>query len=210
MDSIICTYVIEDTHFSEPEGLALAGSMGAKWYFEKKSDPLYDEWITSGYRKHFRRAKPSAFNKLIQDTPGALISSSISRLWASNLMRSEDISSSIRRLQMSNFTLDASQITDNAFALVEVVVNNQLEMSFGKAAAAAAHATQNLAVLLEVTNSTLLDPWRKSGFAITASRGVIVDRATPFGSVQDFGLTEVPAGSTTAQAFITDSYFKDN
>lgn len=202
MDPIVCTYIIEDSGFSEPEGLALAGSMGAYWLSANKHDPLLEEWMTSGYRKHFRRAKPVAFEKLLTEIPGTVFSHNNTRLWASKLTRSEAIPKLIKRLQMSNFTFTDGGALETSTALVKVIVNESLAMSFGKAAVAAAHSTQNLSLLLESDYPELLDIWRNSGYSTLTSRGSFEVTSNPMGSVQDFGLTEVPAGSTTAQAFI--------
>lgn len=201
MDPIVCTYVIEDTHFSESEGLSLAGTMRASWVIEQKSDPLYGSWLDSGYRKHFRRAKTAAFEKLIEEIPGMVLSSPHTRLWASPLMGTEELPKLIKRLQMSNFTLTPN-IAVTELAPVGVVVNSELSMSFGKAAAGAAHAAQNLAIELERSYPALLDIWAKAHFATTASSGELIERDSISASVQDLGLTQVPAGSITAQAFI--------
>lgn len=209
MDPIVCTYVIEDTSFSESEGFSLSASMGAHWLVENSEDPLYSEWLDSGYRKHFRRAKTAAFEKLIAELPGTILVGETTRLWASSLMRSEAIPKSVKRLQMSNFTLALNKSEEEKEALVRVAINSELEMSFGKAAVAAAHAAQNLAIGLKAIQPASLDIWKGTGYANIATRGTIVKRSTLTGSVQDFGLTEVPAGSTTAQAFLIDRYIKE-
>jgi peptidyl-tRNA hydrolase len=208
-DPIVCTYVLEESGYTENSGLALAATMGADWLHFNQNDPLFEEWLASGYRKHFRRAKPAVFQRLIEDFPGTVRSAGGSaRLWASPLTRSEEIPKFVKRLQMSNFSF-ADSALEYRQAPVTVRVNEKLEMSFGKAAVAAAHASQNLALKLKAEDSALLDIWRSTGYAVEASRGPFVETTNPTGVVEDFGITEVPAGSITAQASVTDSFITE-
>lgn len=205
MEPIVCTYIIEDTGFSEAEGLSLSASMGAYWLALNRKDLLVDEWLNSGYRKHMRRAKSSVFEKLMGEHRFTVLSGPTTRIAALQLMRAEAIDKSIRRLQMSNFSLSEAVKTPLLQALVEIVVNSELAMSFGKASVAAAHASQNLALELEILNPAFLDIWQRQGYTSRASYGLIEERNTLNSFVRDSGLTEVPEGSITAQAFISES-----
>lgn len=205
MDPIIATYVIEETGFSEPRGLSLAATMGAHWLNANENDPLLEEWLASGYRKHFRRAKTSVFERLISEVPGVVTFDGKTRLWASTLTRSEDTPKLVKRLQMSNFTLSEAEVDpDSDESPVQVIVNDELGMSFGKAAVAAAHASQNLALLLKAESPQRHDIWREMGYRTVVSRGKFSEDHVFIATVEDFGLTEVAAGSVTAQAFIID------
>lgn len=201
VDPLLCTYVIEESGFTEAQGLDLAASMGAYWLESNKDAPLLHEWLDSGHRKHFRRAKPNVFEKLQSELPSVVLEQSGLRLWASPLTRFSEIPKIVKKLQMSNFSF----VEDNSYiskGLVTVRVNETLEMSFGKAAVAAAHATQELVRRLEVEDSNLLDIWKRTGYSTTVARGNLIEVSGFQSAIEDFGLTEVPAGSITAQAFL--------
>jgi len=205
MDPIVCTYVVEEPIFSEAAGFKLAAAMGSKWLETNAEDPLLAEWLDSGYRKHLRRAKASVFKRLIEEIPGTVVTDDRgARLWASPLTRATKIPNLVKRLQMSNFSfrtvepLTSLMLQDDS---VQIVVDRNLDMSFGKAGIAVAHASQNLTLALRELDPTSLDIWRSRGYPVLPFRGEFLKGDEPTAIVEDHGLTEVEAGAITAKAF---------
>jgi len=206
LDPLLCTYVIEETPPSDEwyafeEGVALAGVMGAQWISEHVESPTEElnEWLSQGYRKHLRRAKTKDFDKLVDEVPGLILEGSYGRLFASVLHRKSTAPKTLNRLQLSGFKVSERRAKLPA-APLEIMVNESLSMSFGKAAVAAAHAAQNIFLKYHSEPTPSFDNWINHGFSATASQGLVEPSSVQYAQVEDFGLTEVPAGSITALA----------
>ncbi len=206
LDPLICTYVIEEAQPNEEwyafeEGVSLAGVMGAQWIADRivASDHNLDSWLANGYRKHLRRAKTKDFDRLVEEVPGAVISGSYGRLFASELHRKSETSRIVNKLQLSGFKVSERKAKQYA-APAEITVNEELSMSFGKASIASAHAAQNLFLRYHETPSVAFTNWLNHGFASKAAQGIVEPSSVQYAQVEDFGLTEVAAGSITALA----------
>lgn len=224
-DPYVVTYIFEEPsdasvkwHTLE-QGASFAAQISAKWVSknrEKLGEPAFTQWLSSGYRKHARRAKTKDFEaavELLESTPleGVVLHTPNGRIFVSLPLLNSEIPSKVKKLQMSNFKVSEVPYSAN-YSPVVVIVNAELNMSFGKAVIAAAHASQ-LLILEEIPkNDKILSEWELLNFAnevrVDSLPSDLVEHY--YAVVRDFGLTEVPEGSITATAHVRPEYLEGN
>lgn len=204
-DPLLVTYVIEESYgpngewYSLEEAAELSGLLSALWTIRKIHEypPEFDEWISSGYRKHLRRAKPADFEKLIAAEPGHVVQGEHGRLYASNIHRKSETSKLVSRLQLSGFKPQEKGREPFA-SMVKVILNQELSMSFGKAVIASAHAVQLMTLRQLSEDQELLNAWAEDDYFLRAVVAPVPDDESNYVKVVDHGLTEVASGSVTA------------
>lgn len=210
VDPLLVTYVIEEASgeseewYSTEEAAELSALASADWLLEH-SDPSplnFDSWLASGFRKHLRRAKPAQFEKLIAEVKGSVIAGPYGRLFVSEIHRRSETPKLISKLQLSGFKPREKQSGSASDSRVEIILNESLGMSFGKAVIASAHAAQQLALTLMSEDIENLNSWAMNGFETNVSFGNPYPSSVKYALIEDHGLTEVPAGSITALAQI--------
>lgn len=202
MGTVLKTYLVEDTTLPELQVLSALATVGALQATESTTSPLADQWYNTGYRKHLRRAKTGQLARVEEELSGKSYDIDGVRVWVSEISEQDDIPNMIRRQQLSGFKFDQSKFLSSA--PVTVRINDDLGMSFGKAGVAAAHAGQLLVLKLAAGDSPAFDMWMQAGFKTQAEYGAIDVVNFTGATVEDYGLTEVPEGSLTAQAFIAN------
>jgi hypothetical protein len=208
IDPLLVTYVIEESSgegeewYSTEEAAELSALASAVWLLEHIDRyPLnFDPWLASGFRKHLRRAKPAQFEKLIAEVKGSVTPGPYGRIFVSEIHGKSDTPKLISKLQLSGFKPQERQREDEEERAVEIVLNDSLDMSFGKAVIASAHAAQQLALSLMSEDFEYLNSWAIDGFETNVSFGNPSPSSVKYALIEDHGLTEVPAGSITALA----------
>lgn len=207
-DAILSTFVIEErlgsdgSWYSTEEAAELAARLSIRLYVEILSQDLelFPEWIASGHRKHLRRAKTSQFEKVIREVPGVVIDGPHGRMFASALHRKGETPALISKLQLSHFKESIKDHSVSSRTLVEVVLNDKLGMSFGKAVIAAAHVAQSIFFSLRESEETeRLQRWAEDDYHVSVRWGDAANIVSD-ARIVDHGLTEVPTGSVTAIA----------
>jgi len=207
-DVILSTFIIEErlgsdgSWYSTEEAAELAARLSIRLYVELLSQDLelFPEWLTSGHRKHLRRAKPAQFEKVIREVPGVVIDGPHGRMFASALHRKDETPALISKLQLSHFKESVKELLERPHALVEVVLNDKLGMSFGKAVIAAAHVSQSIFFALREHGETeQLQRWAEDDYRVSVSWGDAANIDSD-ARIVDHGLTEVPTGSVTTIA----------
>lgn len=209
IDPLLVTYVIEEAFsengewYSTLEAAELSAHGSVLWLLQNidRYPATFQPWIESGYRKHLRRAKPAQFEKMISELEGLVVSGPYGRLFISEIHTKNETPKILSKLQLSGFK--AQEKNDSVIdseALVNVILNDDLGMSFGKAVIAAAHAAQQLALLLASETPEEFNGWAVNGYLVKASFGTPVSSSVKYARIEDHGLTEVPAGSITALA----------
>lgn len=205
MEPILCTFILEEGDYTEQQAFQAVALAAVLWLDDEHDHALLEEWFATGHRKHLRRAKPAQFERVLNEVDGGALFADTDgpRVWVSKLHRANETPKLVARQQLSGFKFTAAGEPDQT-AAVQVRLNPDLSMSFGKAAVATAHAVQNLSIKLAEEADELLDIWAEDELTIAVERGDFAARPEFAVAIQDHGLTEVPAGSVTAQAFFVD------
>lgn len=189
---------------SHEEAIRAVAESSVRAWLQSQDDPAWAAWLSGPFVKSVRRAKAGAFWKLAEDDADnhALVQVGDAAAIAYTPTRYADMNPVIAKLQVSGTDFQRAGWTDpEQSSHVWVVMNDDLGMSTGKAAAQAAHAL--FAYALQTDRD--LDPhWQDTitGFHLT---GVSRDKfaaLSPTATVliQDAGRTEVEPGSATALA----------
>jgi len=205
MEPILCTFLLEEGDYTEQQAFQAVATAASLWLGDEHDTSLLKEWFKTGHRKHLRRAKPNQFARVLAEVDGGglFAQSPGPRVWVSDLHRADETPKLLARQQLSGFKFTELGDADSN-APVQVRINPELSMSFGKAAIATAHAVQNLTLKLAEEADGLLDIWAENELSVAVKRAPFEERPEFAVTIHDHGLTEVPAGSITAQAFFVD------
>ena len=165
----------------------------------------YTTWVDSQMRKVARRARGSHWTAT-EGLAGveARERSAAARVFVPSPL--DDVDPLIRRLQVggTDAPADTPEAEADASSAVILLVDGELEMSAGKAAAQAGHA---IMLLLAVLDESRVSRWIEDGMPIEARRAVRDDWARAqsavaegkpgYAGVRDAGYTEVAPGSLT-------------
>ncbi|MDF2498280.1 peptidyl-tRNA hydrolase [Arthrobacter koreensis] len=172
-------------------------------FARRESDEQWADWMAGRFTKTVRRAGPKPFAKLTADAPSGTVVVGKAAAAAFEPQRYEDMPRALRSLQVSGTQLPAGAPVAARPGSPLIVLNQELKMSTGKAAAQAAHAL--LAWYLE------LGPEEAAAFAANPDAAATEVPAARFGELRlgrgagplivDAGLTEIDPGSATA--FVT-------
>lgn len=182
------------------DAVAAAAVAGVLAYAQRTADEAWEDWVSGRFTKSVRRAGPKVFAKLCAQAPSGIVRIGRAEAAAFEPQRYEDMPRALRALQVSGTQLPDDDPAPASAEAALIVVNQDLAMSTGKAAAQAAHAL--LAWYLE------LDPARQQDWAArpaAAVREVPEARFAALGSqagagplIVDAGLTEIDPGTPTA------------
>lgn len=175
---------------------------GGQWHEE------YTLWVDSQMRKVARRARGGHW-KATETLEGveARDGDAVARVFVPSIMDSVD--PLIQRLQVggTDAPSDAGDAAAEGTSGVILLVDKQLEMTAGKAAAQAGHA---IMLLLAVCERERVDAWIREGMPITVhgaspeewakAQAGVAARAPGYAGVRDAGYTEVAPGSLTVIA----------
>lgn len=159
----------------------------------------YSRWMDGRIRKILRRAKNSAWEAVqAEDGETYEVDGVTIRVMTPSAM--DAIPRAVSKCQVSNLaTIEDKVATHGALSpFLKIYTNRSLNMSAPKAAVAAAHVAQLMAMKLTEED---YDAWKTASFPLTVSSlGEITDFIESVSSVavHDAGLTEVIPGSITA------------
>lgn len=169
-------------------------------FTHRNSDDAWLDWVRGRFTKTVRRAGPKPFAKLTAGAPSGTVVIGKAEAAAFEPQRYADMPRALRSLQVSGTQLPAAEPAPAQPGAPLIVLNEDLAMSTGKAAAQAAHAL--LAWYLE------LAPEQAAGFAecpaalvaeLPGERFRELARHPGNGPlIVDAGLTEIDPGSSTA------------
>ena len=164
-------------------------------------------WCSARIRKIVKRAHGSKWEKAYAligaDIPGEVAECGDAAVACFVPMKASEQPPEIRKLQVSGLDLarDLDRV-DQPLPYLSIVLEQDLDMSSGKAIAQACHAAQLAFRYLEDAGD---QTWKASGFKTSVSRGdvksAVEEHACPV-IVRDAGFTEIPAGSVTAAAYL--------
>lgn len=159
----------------------------------------YQRWMDGRIRKILRRAKNSGWDA-VQEVDGETYEVDGVSIRVLTPTAMDAIPRPVAKCQVSHLTtLENTVATHGSDAPhLKIYTNRSLNMSAPKAAVAAAHVSQLMAMKLTDED---YEAWKASSFALTVSSlGEITDFVESVSSVavHDAGLTEVVPGSITA------------
>lgn len=182
------------------------------------------QWCSSRIRKVVKRASGAKWDRLVSEamTPlddegaeathpfhGAILVSDVGPTAASAIvfvpMRASSQPKSLRRLQVSGLELDRTvwKVPPKG-PVLRVVIDENVEMTSGKALAQAGHAVQ---LAFRYLGDDAYCRWADAGFHVDVSYGDVEGMSmamTPDVIVTDAGFTEVRAGTRTCAAWLAD------
>ena len=164
-------------------------------------------WCSARIRKIVKRAHGSKWDKACAligaGIPGEVAECGDAAVACFVPMKASEQPPEIRKLQLSGFDLDRDlDQVDQPLPYLSIVLEQDLDMSSGKAIAQACHAAQ---LAFRYLDDAEYEMWKASGFKTAVRRAdvekVISEHACPV-VVRDAGFTEIPAGSVTAAAYL--------
>lgn len=165
--------------------------------------PAFDRWLAGRIRKHVRRARASAWDK-VQDLPGVTVEHDGVQVRAFVPGPVDQNPPALAKLQMSGTNLDDTDTRPHAEPVLNgpviVALSTNPYLPFGKAAAAAAHAAQLTAQTMPVERLSI---WAQVGYPLVVTHPRPEDWSTCLNDpvvITDAGLTVVAPGTVTATA----------
>ena len=169
-------------------------------YARRDGDEAWEEWVHGRFTKTVRRAGPKPFAKLSPGAQSGTVVIGKAEAAAFEPQRYEDMPRALRSLQVSGTQLPAGEPMPADPGNPLVVLNQDLAMSTGRAAAQAAHAL--LAWYLTLAPEQAVAFASDPGAAVTEVRaGLFRELSSSHGAgplIVDAGLTEIDPGSATA------------
>ena len=169
-------------------------------YARRETGDAWDEWVQGRFTKTVRRASPKAFAKLSAGAPSGKVVVGLAEAAAFEPQRYEDMPRALRSLQVSGTQLPAGKPVPAGPGKPLIVLNQDLDMSTGKAAAQAAHALLAWYLTLGTVQACAYaaDPGA-AVIEVPAERFRELAAAPEAGPlIVDAGLTEIDPGSATA------------
>ena len=182
------------------DAVAAAATAGVLAYANRIGEEAWADWVTGRFTKTVRRAGPKPFAKLSAQAPSGVVQIGTAEAAAFEPQRYAEMPRALRALQVSGTHLPDTEPAAVVPGTPVIILNRDLSMSTGKAAAQAAHAL--LAWFLE------LDAGQQQAWA---ARPGAAAQEVPKRSFQalyrkpgagplivDAGLTEIDPGTATA------------
>lgn len=190
----------DGSHLGVIESAAKASTLALA---KNPSDPSWRAWLAGQFTKTVRRVKPTVLAQvealgatLVTESSGAVAAALPPSLYA-------DLPKAAARAQVQGLQRDLPEPSWQPSSGLWVVLNADLGMSTGKAAAQAAHALMAAAVEFSgLDPAALRAAAQQARFAWVASRTfeTLAQRAEVV--IADAGHTEVAAGTRTALALV--------
>lgn len=201
---VMVLLVDRDRPAPESDGIAAVALASVLAYAADPSHPDWQRWLSGPVTKSVRRADAKTYAKTAQAHPEAIeATQGRGRALALPPLPMDGLPKTLARLQVSGTQLSAGAAEPAADGLPMIVLNQDLGMSTGKAAAQAAHAL--FAWVLELE----LEPqrgaaWLRAGPQVGISwrgeaellAGTVLPGAGPL--IRDAGHTEIAPESATA------------
>lgn len=182
------------------DAIAAAAVASVLAYANRTGDEAWEDWVAGRFTKTVRRAGPKPFAKLCAQALSGVVQIGMAEAVAFEPQRYEDMPRALRALQVSGTQLPDTEPAPVAPGSPVIILNRDLSMSTGKAAAQAAHAL--LAWFLE------LDAGQKQAWAARPGAAVEEVSKRSFSALHgrrgsgplivDAGLTEIDPGTPTA------------
>lgn len=199
--------VAHDAPTRTPEHLAAAVAAAvANHLYSLPAELLadVDAWARTGSRKVVRHARGSRWDRAVEGAAGFHTADVFDGIAIRVLSPApiDNLPAGIRRCQVSGHKvdLDAPAVPPGHYT-IHVVLNEDLEMSPGKGAAAAAHVAQAALSHLSPEAAKL---WASDDFSVQVTTGPLP--ADPTVAIADNGHTEVAPGSITAALPVLPSW----
>ena len=206
----IVLLVDKETPASHADAVAAAALACVRSFATRRDDAAWEAWIAGRFTKTVRRANPKTFAKLAAAAHGGVSTVGRARAVAFEPVSYADMPRAVRSLQVSGTELPPDPPASVPEGAPVIVLNADLGMSTGKAAAQAAHAL--LAWYLQAVdhagagNST--DYRFPTAPAVPVAAAVIELPSARFAAlaaepgsgplIVDAGLTEIDPGTATA------------
>lgn len=186
----------------EPDGIAAVALASVLARAADPFNPAWERWLSGPVTKSVRRADARTYAKTASAHPEA-IEATHGRAAAMALppLSMDVLPKTLARLQVSGTQLPAGTAEPVSGGMPAIVLNQDLEMSTGKAAAQAAHAL--FAWVLELGPERSAD-WLQTGQELSvrwSGEAELLACAAAAGSgplIRDAGHTEIAPGSATA------------
>lgn len=199
MTQVIVLLVDRENPSDDREGIAAVAYAAARAHWATPDDPAWRVWMEEAMAKTVRRADAKTFEKLLRDFGDEAFHDQVGDAEALAFVPqpNDTLPKVIKRLQVSGTNLPRLDIVpESDDSVVEVLLNADLHMSTGKAAAQAAHA-----FVIRGWSPQLVDGAPRIRFAPAAE----LERAATEMSgnvIEDAGRTEIEPGSMTAVAYV--------
>ena len=199
---VLVLLVDRDRPAPEPDGIAAVALASVLAYAADPSHPDWQRWLSGPVTKSVRRADAKMYAKTSHAHPEAVeATQGRGRALALPPLPMDDLPKTLARLQVSGTQLPAEMGKPAADGLTMIVLNQDLGMSTGKAAAQAAHSLFAWVVELEPQRGA---GWLQAGPGLCISwreeaeflAGAALPGAGPL--IRDAGRTEIAPGSATA------------
>lgn len=183
------------------DAVAAAAIASVCAYAHTPDSPAWDNWLYGRFTKTVRRAGPVVFDRLAAAAPSGRVAVGSARALAYEPVSYDGMPRNLAKLQVSGTQLpDADPVPAPEGAPV-ILLNEDLQMSTGKASAQAAHAL--LSWYLQLSPSQRRD-WHDAGRPASVcfiSGEQFRERAEAQGSgplIVDAGMTEIAPDTATA------------
>lgn len=156
----------------------------------------WNEWLVGAFAKTVRRADRKSFSRVRDEFEGTQVSVGTAEALAFAPLRAHDMPKQLAKLQVSGTKLPAGIPSPATGGGPSILLNSDLGMSTGKAAAQAAHALFAWHLLSggETSAATVRYVTRDEIDAARAAHPAAV-------AIEDAGRTEIAPGSLTAVCF---------
>ena len=183
------------------DAVAAAAVASVRAYAAAPDSEAWENWLYGRFTKTVRRANPSAFERLAGEAQSGPVTVGRAKAAAFEPVRYEDMPKQLAKLQVSGTQLPEDEPAPRAEGAPLVVLNADLQMSTGKAAAQAAHAL--LSWYLQLPSGAQQD-WAAAGWpaAVRFTTGTrFRELAAHPGAgplIVDAGMTEIEPDTATA------------
>ncbi|XKH58537.1 hypothetical protein LG293_15910 (plasmid) [Citricoccus nitrophenolicus] len=210
---VIVLLVDRDSPAAEADGLAATALASVEAYRAAPKEPAWEVWLSGPFTKSVRRADAKAYAKVKDAHPEAVeavigdAATSTARALAFAPLLMDSLPKTLAKLQVTGTQLPQDKVDDRRGS-VRILLNQDLGMTTGKAAAQAAHALLAWWLLAHDRDETVTDWWEEAGRPVAVewarSRDLRAAQNTdrPGPLIRDAGHTEIEPGSVTAIAII--------
>ena len=186
---------------SHLDAVAAAAIASVSAYARRVADDAWENWVVGRFTKTVRRAGPKVFEKMAAHAPSGTVVVGRAKAVAFEPVTYEQMPKKLRGLQVSGTHLPDGDPVPWAPGTPLIVVNEDLEMSTGKAGAQAAHALLAWYLTLPVQDrGAWLDGGGRASVRLAAKTEFEALAQEPGAGplIVDAGLTEIAPNTATA------------